>query len=301
MSFKNVIDGRSIKSNTSYSNVMIELDQDTLVKVQKELLSMYKDVMMVCDKYGITPYLIGGSCLGAIRHKGFIPWDDDIDVGMTREDYNKFISVFNDELADKYEINAPNYSDKPKARFAKIYKKGTIFRGLTDIDSSSYCGFFLDIFIIENVPVNRLIRTLKGTLCNVLEFISSQVYTYETDCAVTREIRRHSNNSVKIRFLIGKIFSFRSAGKWFDSVDKHAGYKYTGMFGIVTGRKHYFGEIFDEGVFFPKSYADFCDIRVPVFSDTDTYLKNLYGNYMKLPPEDKRERHSVVEIKFEIE
>lgn len=297
---KNIFNGRELNCGIDTSGIMVEIDQITLEKLQSELLSMYKDVLHVCQEHGIIPYLVGGSALGAIRHQGFIPWDDDVDIGMTRQDYEKFINVFEKELSEKYILNAPNYSDKPKARFPKIYKKGTVFKGIYDVnDNNSLNGFFVDIFIIENIPLNKIRRKIKGTYCNLLEFISSQVYTYENDNDLSREMRTRANNfSVKIRYLVGKLFSLRKAGKWFNLVDKHIQYKTTGMFGLVTGRKHYFGELFDEKTLFPAKYVSFCDVEAPVFNDIDAYLVNLYGDYMQLPPENKRERHSVVEIKF---
>mgnify|MGYP000934529859 FL=1 len=69
---------------------------------------MYSDILRVCEKYNIRVMLGGGSALGAVRHGGFIPWDDDLDLIMPREDYNKFISVFDKELSDLYEITSPN-------------------------------------------------------------------------------------------------------------------------------------------------------------------------------------------------
>ncbi len=70
--------------------------------MQKSILFMYKDLLQACRLHNITPYLIGGSALGAVRHQGFIPWDDDIDVGMTRVDYDHFVDIFYKELSDKY-------------------------------------------------------------------------------------------------------------------------------------------------------------------------------------------------------
>lgn len=295
----NLFDGRTLYSGLNLNEILIEIDQLTLERLQKELFSMYKDILRVCKEHDIVPYLVGGSALGAIRHQGFIPWDDDVDIGMTRADYERFIRVFEKELSEKYILNAPNYSEKPKARFPKIYKKGTIFKGAYDVNANSLNGFFVDIFIIENIPRNRIIRKFKGTYCNFLEFVSSQVYTYENDNEISREIRaRVNNSSAKIRFMIGRIFSLRKAGKWFNLIDKHSQYKHTGMYGLVTGRKHYFGELFEEEVLFPAKLVKFCDIEAPVFKDVDAYLKNLYGDYMTLPPENKREKHSVVEIKF---
>ena len=294
---KGLLNGRStINAN---DEVLLEIDGETRLELQKAILDMYKDILETCKRHDIIPYLIGGSALGAVRHKGFIPWDDDIDIGMTRDDYSKFVKIFDEELGGKYIINAPNLTSKPKTRFTKIFKRDTICREVTD-RKDSLNGIFLDIFVIENIPRNPLVRKIKGTYCNALQFISSQVFLYENDNEALKTLYSYSGEeNYKMRMRIGKLFSFRNSEKWFNSLDRAIQYKWeTGLYGIVTGRKHYFGEIFEEKVFFPVQYKRFEDMEVPLFNDLDTYLRNLYHDYMQLPPEDKRERHYVVELKL---
>ena len=78
-----------------------EYDKETLDKLHKVELSILDDFVKVCEKNDLTYFLIGGSLLGAVRHQGFIPWDDDIDIGMPREDYDKFIKIGQEALGDK--------------------------------------------------------------------------------------------------------------------------------------------------------------------------------------------------------
>ena len=87
--------GDYINANLSQISVLRELTDKERERLRKCLFSIYKDIALVCSKYGLCFMLGGGSVLGAVRHKGFIPWDDDIDLMMPREDYMKFISVFN--------------------------------------------------------------------------------------------------------------------------------------------------------------------------------------------------------------
>lgn len=266
--------------------------------LQNTLLEMYQDVTEVCKKYEITPFLVGGSALGAVRHKGFIPWDDDLDIGMLRADYEKFKRIFRKELSGKYILNAPNYSRNPKARFPKIIKKGTKLREIVDVQDEKLNGVFLDIFIIENVPKGMFHRKLKGLWCNTLEFISGQVFLYENLTPEAAEFYMRSGKGLfQIRMMMGKIFSFRSASKWFHTVDKAAQYRYrTGYYGLPTGRKHYFGEIFTKEVILPVKKAEYCGMQIPVFHDIDSYLRNLYGDYMQIPNEEDREKHYIVEL-----
>ncbi len=282
-----------------FSNILIEVDEDLRKKIQKELLLMYKDVIYICTKYNIVPFLAGGSALGAVRHKGFIPWDDDLDIAMTRKDYQIFTKIFDKELSDKYYLCAPNYSKKVKSRFPKIIKKGTLYKEATDADDDTINGLFLDIFIVEGVPNNKLHRKIKGNYCNVLMFIAGQVALYENREGLAKEIyMRMGKMNYYMRIGIGFLFSFHSSSRWFEKVDRNVRYNCnrTKQVGLPTGRKHYFGEILDKDKLFPAQYVEFEDIEAPVFKDIDYYLFNLYGDYMKIPPREKREKHFLVEI-----
>lgn len=103
-----------------------------------------------------------------------------------------------------------------------------------------------------------------------------------------------------IRMRIGSVFSFAPSSAWFNAVDKVARYNgKTDLYGFPTGREHYFGEIFPRETLFPPAYVDFCDIKAPVFHDYDTYLRNLYGDYMQIPGPGERERHYYIDIEFD--
>lgn len=293
-------DGRKALMNVDVSDILVEIDEDTRTRLQHVLIEMYQDIYQVCSKYGITPFLIAGSALGAIRHKGFIPWDDDLDIGMTRDDYERFIPAYEKELSDRYVLNAPNYSANPKTRFAKIMKKGTIFKDISDTDDPETNGIFIDIFVFENVPRNKFIRKIKGTYANALMFISTQVYLTQNNNKYFEELySRAGKSNYTTRMTIGKIFSFRSAERWFSRVDKASQYsKKTGLYGSVKGRRHYFCPYFEEKDMFPPKMVDFSGTQVPVFHDIEGYLTRNFGDYMKIPPVEKRERHFIREIQF---
>lgn len=288
--------------NESQLNEVLQIDDSVRDRLHAVLLEIYLDILWVCQKQGIIPYLIGGSALGSIRHKGFIPWDDDLDIGMTRKDYECFKEIFEAELGDKYILCAPNCQGvRAKNRFPKVIRKGTLFREVLDSHDPAQCGIFVDIFILENVPDSRLKRLIKGWRCEILEFVASQVFLCENmDDDVKRMYEKLGKGNFYLRLLTGRIFSFRESCEWFNAVDRAVQYndESTRFCAIATGRKHYFGEILEKSRLFPGMTGEFEGHEVPLFRDQDYYLSNLYGDYMKIPPVEKREKHFVKEIRF---
>ena len=281
------------------SSFLKELDSKTLKKLQNTLLEMLLDVLDVCKKHEINVFLMGGTALGAIRHQGFIPWDDDVDIGMPREDYERFVSIFENELSEKYILNAPNYSKTALARFPKILKKDSYFDagGMKD---ASLCKVFLDIFIADRIPENRIIRILKSVRCNFLEFIAGQVAFSESLNDLTKTLYKSGGKAnYYIRRCIGFLFSYRNTTRWYGIIDSAVQYKkQSNLLGLPTGSRHYNGEVFPKEVFLPVILASFEGNEVPMVHDPDKYLNNLYGNYMQIPPPEKRQKHFVRDIRL---
>lgn len=282
------------------SQLLRELTEEERIALKSCLLNMFQDVYRVCQKHGITIMMTGGSTLGSIRHEGFIPWDDDLDLTMPRDDYEKLKVIFDAELGDRYILCAPNYIGKSKARFPKIMKKGTVMKELTDINTDLPCGVFLDIFLLENVPNNIFIRKVKGFCCNSLMLGGSCAYWYEHRCTEIKRFMCGTGSGTRmyyLRMLLGWFCHFIPSWKWFNMTDiaiRHK--KATGLLGIPTGRKHYFGEVLPATAYLPVSYGLFEKVQVPLPGDYDMCLRNLYGDYWQIPPIEKRERHLVVSI-----
>ena len=294
---------QQLNEEIARNNTLRQLTREESDCLKRTLIGMYDDIEKVCKTNNITIMLAGGSALGAIRHKGFIPWDDDLDLMMTRSDYKQFERLFEKELGQKYLLCAPNYSRNAKARFPKIILKNSVYKEITDCRGDYPSGLFLDVFILDSIPENKIIRLIKGSWCSMLMFLSTCAYWYEQRNRTMLDLVGDNSKAEKnlmIRLRIGKICSkLRSPSKWFDWVDKAVQYQgKSGLLGLPTGRKHYFGEIFEREVFLPAAAGIFEGENVLIPHDSNAYLKNLYGDYMQIPPEEKRERHFVIELQL---
>ena len=158
------------------------MNNKELRKVQLVQLDIAKEVDRICKKHNIKYFLVGGTLIGAVRHKGFIPWDDDLDIGMLRSDYDKFFEIAQKELYKKYEIVDWKIDPYYPHPMAKVVKKGTIYRESKRRDNGNH-GIWIDIFPYDKVSTNefernftyfelKIIRSLIRAKCNYQTWIS---------------------------------------------------------------------------------------------------------------------------------
>lgn len=280
-----------------------ELTADESKALKSAILEIYQDVAALCDKYNLTYMMSGGTCLGAIRHQGFIPWDDDLDIMMPRKDYNQLIILLEKgKLGEKYEFSYPNSHTDANIIFLKVFRKGTKDVELFNINTPFPKGIYIDVFALDAVPKYNWTQKIKGFLANAIQYIAiARLYKQYPSKQLKEYMYMDEalKKRYKLKMLLGTLASFASHAKWIYWFDKFvASSREDRPWGIPTGRKYYNGEIFDKSVFIPVKKAVFEGLEVNVPNDTHTYLTNLYRNYMELPPEDKRERHFVCEIEL---
>ena len=149
----------------------IEQAKVTVKKIQKIVYAMLCDIDDFCKENNIRYYLSGGTCLGAVRHQGFIPWDDDADLMMPRKDYERFIAIFPDAFASKYGLGAFSSDPKWQRQYARCWDKTTILKStnLEDVEM----GVFIDIFPIDGLPESKIGRGIYYARIKLLSAIGS--------------------------------------------------------------------------------------------------------------------------------
>ena len=284
-----------------YSKHWIQLKESDIQKLHSHLLEMLVDIDRVCRCHNLYYSLSGGTALGAVRHKGFIPWDDDVDIFMTRESYNEFLLIFDEELGDKYYLNCPERNPELGSTSIQVLKKNTVFKTIATAFGKE-SGIFLDVFVLDNAPNNKVLRTIHGYFCLVMGLCLSCARYYKFEDKLL-EIYRDTNDeiikNIKDKSRIGKLLSVIGLENWVRitnkvySICKNSSSKFVVC---PTGIKYYFKEIFSREEYCTTTDILFEGHNLRIIQEYDTALKRLYGNYMQIPPENKREKHVALEI-----
>lgn len=260
-----------------------------LNKLHQVQLEMLDEIDRLCSRHGLSYWLDSGTALGAVRHGGFIPWDDDVDIGMMREDYNKFLDIAKEEMSKDYVIQ-DNVSEPTYHNFhVKIRKLNTIYPQSYN-SNYKYRGIQLDIFPFDFAP-NDTIKTKK-------KFKKLQKYRALCDMAARTVL---SHNPIKrLVQLIIKIIPTSAYRNRFERLCQKYNVSPTPYVTSHTYRmQRQKVRIFRTEDMVPVKRIAFEDREYSIMNNTDAYLKIMYGDYMKLPPEDKRECHLVGEIIFD--
>lgn len=271
---------------------------DKIKELQQIELTILKEFDCICTKYGISYFLVGGSLLGCIRHKGFIPWDDDIDVGMLRDEYDKFIKVCKTDLNDSYFFQDMMSENNCGLVFGKIRKNNTILSEEYSYHLPFHQGVWIDIFPYDNVSNNKWIRTFH--YYNVL--IMKNLYIIK--CGY-----KNPHPESKVYFLvytickfIGKPFSLKFYINRLDKLMRkynHKNTEYAFPFGGAYPKK----DTIKKNILLQVERREFNNFECMALCDYHTYLTQLYGDYMVLPPIEKRTSgmHNIHMYKNEIE
>lgn len=265
-----------------------------LKKIQQLELKIAIEVKRICEKNGIKYFLIGGTLLGAVRHGGFIPWDDDMDIGMMREEYNRFLNICKTDLGSEFFLQTWDTDPEYPFSFAKIRLKGTRFvEEFASEVKGRENGIFIDIFPFDAVPDGQIKRKIQGKkyfVCKRLLWIKKGMGT---------SMKSSKKSAVKYYafFMFSKLFRYEAVKAYFQKIQQKYNHLHTQKVasdGAYTFQKEsierkWTGKL--EPVKFETEYF-------PAFKDRKKYLEHVYGDYMQLPPVEKRGGHKLLDVDF---
>lgn len=261
---------------------MQEMDADDLRKLQLKCLDILVYFKEICDKYKLTFYLAGGTAIGAIRHKGFIPWDDDIDVFMPRPDYEKLTRLWN-SVADttKYSFCRSTKEHNYHHHAASIVDNNTTLIEERNKNSDIPQGIMIDIIPLDGCPKSKVKRSWQ--LYNALKF------------AVFNPQRLPENKNKQIyyatKFILSVVNSKCIRDKiWMNAEKKMTRYEFYSNSNIteLIGELHGMVKAHPLDDFITTVDVDFEGYKMPLMKGYDPYLRSVFGDYMQLPSEEKR-------------
>lgn len=271
------------------------ITQDTINRVQEVEHEIMMQIADICHRHGLCYFAIGGTALGAVRHRNFIPWDDDIDIGMPRKDYEEFLRIAAQELPEQYYIQHFSTEAASPFYFTKIRKRNTLFVEYYLKESSIRQGIFVDIFPFDHVPTGELRKKLHFRFCRTVY----QLYlckSLKTVCSSRLQQKDNQKGTIRriIHFLllpIPKKWLFRLLDR---SVQMYNHRDAVEISHIVRRRLRVKLEDLH-----PVRWLPFGDYEMPVPNNYDAYLRAQFGSYDVLPPEDKRYGHLPYLVEFD--
>lgn len=266
------------------------MDDLSLKKLHKCMLMIYNEISRICEGNNLTYFVVGGTLLGAVVHKNFIPWDDDLDIAMPRDDYDKFIEICKCELNDDFYLHHTSTDSNYWLSFAKIRLNGTVFLEEKRKNVNSHAGIYVDIFPFDYAPeCNIFSHKLKWKL---ITYLNNYINVKVTGLKV-------KSSSQAIFNPIFNCFSIKQLSLFRDSV----------MRSFDTGNRNYFvdlagGRKLDNSYFnisdiLPTQMLDFGKSKVKGVKNPDLYLLQLYtSKYKIIPPVEERITHDPLLIEF---
>lgn len=258
----------------------------SLRQMQKSLLEDLKEIDRVCKELGCTYFLAYGTLIGAIRHDGFIPWDDDIDIWMFRKDFEKFVAHAQDKFKDNYFLQnalTDKYYDIPQ-QAAKVRNDNTTL--IEDLNKNYHQGGFIDIFPLDYVGDNP-----------------EEFYKLKKKCAFIQSLKMRISfkelSGIKkyIRIMLQLIFKLVPMKTLYNYLQKNIALvrdnDKSSNSEVMTGLDDICKYKFTREMFWPVKTHKFEDYEFMIPNDSDALLRYIYGDYMQLPDESQRIPHGL--------
>ena len=276
----------------------MQYDQGMLRQLQLAELEILKDIDQVCREYDIAYWLDSGTVLGARRHGGFIPWDDDIDLGMPRDDYERFLDVAPAALGDRFRVTCSRTNPHQAALFAKVMLVGTRFVTEETEEAGFDQGVFVDIFPYDAVCAESNAAKRQRKSCIMWQSLS---YLYHSKHIVVPH-KGVLGTAEKIacriaHYVVRAVLSPKRINRGFDEAAMLA--KDDPKSDMLMASSYAAIEPYPKSMLMPPSVIEFEGKKFFAPADVEGYLRTQYGRtWNQLPPEDQRRNHAPKELCF---
>ena len=256
------------------------MENNELRKLQHVELDILKEVVRICKKNKITFYMAEGSLLGAMRHQGFIPWDDDLDIAMLRSDYEKFLKIAPKEISKKYEIQHQTTIKNYWSPFIKVrYLDNSEYAQKHIAHLTNHNGPLLDIFPIDNVPKENSLK----------QYIQAFKIKLYRGMLGLKLYRKPKNLKTYIVWFLAKFYTIKNLHQKLDKTFKKYNNENNPYLVNLASYYNYKKQTFLKDFYGTPRYVKFEDIMVPVPKEAEKILTKIYGeDYTNIPPIEKR-------------
>lgn len=270
------------------------ISNNDLRKAQLLMLKILKEVHKICEENNIKYFLSDGTLIGAIRHQGFIPWDDDLDIGMLREDYEKFCKIAPQILSENFILQNFQTDKGYGLQFGKVILKNTVWiEKVAKNTNRQWSGIYIDIFPYDNITENKKMQKLINRLYIFIQGLILIKFKYIN-------ISNYESMAKKLKYVLKKIYLCTISKKLLIYIRDSICKRYLNKSNTLVTK--YGGNFYKN----QNPYNFYKDLTLQTFEDTSFYipknydkiLKNLYGNYMEIPPIEKQRQHGIEYFDF---
>lgn len=267
---------------------------DTVTMAKNAQMDLLIELDRICRKHNISYFLIGGTLIGAIRHGGFIPWDDDIDVGMLWEDYEKFHKACATDLDSAYFLHDWISDPASPHPFFKLKIRGTHYPEGLASNSNMNDSIYIDIFPYNNAPNSPFLRKVQAAQVYLLRKIL--LLRCDFDLSGNSALRKVLYGALKFASCI---FSVNHWKKILTNVQHRYNSSPTEISVNMGGAYSYMRESQPRALLEKTTMHKFENGEFSIPENYDAFLRSCYGDYMQLPPEDQRiGKHEILNIDF---
>ncbi len=287
-----IVDSPLIRRDSSGSGFYLSADDMAMKLIHALQLHMLVEIDRICRAEDIDYFLLFGTLLGAVRHKGFIPWDDDIDIGIMREDYDRLLEALESRLDhERFDIQYAGKDHSVPVPYAKLRAKSTRFEEFGRTYGNLSSGIFIDLFPLDNVPDSSMLRARQKAGYFMTHF--------------SRRVK-HDNYRTRhlpLQLLYESQARMPSDRLWAKNLDAMTRYGHGASKLLIAypgARSDYDSSFMHRADMTPASRLPFCGFMVKAPARVETVLQKAFGDYMNLPPEDQRRGHLLSYIEIDL-